>query len=63
MLEEKTKKKKSEAGNQELQSIITKKSKEMKSTWESNDQLHKALQKAQLDVLDESDDAYDREKA
>lgn len=49
--------------NQELHSIATKQSEEMELTQESNDQLHKALQKAQLDILDVGDDAFDKEKA
>lgn len=62
LLEEKTKRKKSEAKNQQLQSTVTKKSEEMKSTQESNGQLQKALQKAQINVQDVCDDAFDKEK-
>lgn len=59
MLEEKANREKLGAGSRELQSTFTKQPEEMKSTWESNDQ----LQKDQFDVLDVGDDAFDRAKA
>lgn len=46
-----------------MQFTVTKRSEEMKSTQESNDQLQEALQKAQIYVLGVCDDAFDREKA
>lgn len=63
LLVEKIKREKLEAKNQELQSTVIKQSKEMKSTQESNDQLQKALQKSQIDVLDAGDDTLDSVKA
>lgn len=52
----------SEAMNQELKSTVNKQSEGMKSLQYSNVQLQCCLQKAQTDVLDAGDAAFDREK-
>lgn len=63
LLEEKTRKQKLKAMNQELKSTVNKQYEEIKSIQFSNVQLQSSLQKAQIDVLDAGNTAFNKAKA